>query len=1104
MFETDYPHPTCQHPGPQTPAQRPRDYAAAGARRSLRRGGRQGPVRHRGQDLRHLMADADVIAPDLGTAVPGRRGPGARAAPADRPVERRNAFTQDMYRGIKRAAVWADTQPELDAVCLTGTDRWFGAGGDMGGRAEDPEGLAVEWDSTEQFPFRHIERCRKLWVAKVNGLCHAGGLDLTLRCDVAVASDQARFRVPELLRGIPDPFMSARLAEAVGLARARYLFFTADGDHRPRGGGHGPGRQGRAPRRARLPRRLGARADRPHRSPGPFRREARPELAGCPSMDYGLFHRAIERPRDVGGHARPSSRSDRPTGPEVDPHGGRGAAGWAPPGARCGASTLADGEEARRVRGHDPRGRSGPRRPRSSWRCPPSRPSPPPAEAEWPPIDTARFDDFAVRSQVYAADGSLLATLHGVENRQPVTLDQVPDTVKDAILAVEDAEFYQHKGVNVRALTRAMVENVQAGGVEQGGSTITQQLVKNVLLNDERVLNRKVKEAALAIRLENQMSKDQILEAYLNTVYFGSGAYGVQAAAETYWGKNVGDLNWAEGAMLAAVISNPIAYDPTLHPEAAKERRDIALDRMVAYGVAHPGAGGLRQAVAAADRSAARVSPAPVPRTAARSCSPRPTATSSTRSRTSLLDVNHHEYDAALGTTYEERNERGVRRGPAASPPPRTRSPRRPPTTPSATPSRRPPPTRASPWRWCRSTRPAVPCGPSSAGPASTTTSTTSPPTTVSTATGAARRVRRSRPSCCSPPSSRACSPTTTSAAPAAGPTRAAPPTRTPSPASAAPSTRSPAPRPTAPSCASVPTVGRQNVINMAEQPRGHSRPSTPGSSPCPLGVFNVTPLEMASAYSTIPNGGIHEGPYFVDKIEDRSGNVLYIHTVHRHPGLQSRRRRAWPPRSSSTTCRAAPPRTPSSGASRPPARRAPRRTTPTPGSSASRPTSPPRCGWASPTRRSRCRGIYGQEQFGGLYPARRSTTFNKRLPGRRRQSRWPTSRPVRRCPAAVGRPPARTIPTAPSTAGPSQGRPRRPCPAEEPPLRPPCARRRCQRPLPLPPLRHRHRHPRHRPDLHRRRRRARVPGNAARWREPAGPAGSMRRTRASWVKLEP
>jgi enoyl-CoA hydratase/carnithine racemase len=143
-------------------------------------------------------------------------------------VERRNSFTQDMYRGLKRAAIWADQQPALDAVCLTGTDTWFGAGGDMGGNAEDVAALETEWDPSEHFPFRHIERCSKLWVAAVNGVCVAGGMDLILHCDVVIASDQARFRVPELLRGIPDPHMSARLSYVVGLQRARYLFFTAD------------------------------------------------------------------------------------------------------------------------------------------------------------------------------------------------------------------------------------------------------------------------------------------------------------------------------------------------------------------------------------------------------------------------------------------------------------------------------------------------------------------------------------------------------------------------------------------------------------------------------------------------------------------------------------------------------------------------------------------------------------------------------------------------------------------------------------------------------------------------------------------------------------
>lgn len=170
---------------------------------------------------------APTKAPDLGSpSLVARLDDRVLHLRIDR-TERRNAFSQDMYRGIKRAAVWADQQPELNAVCITGTDEWFGAGGDMSGANADPDGLATEWDPTDHFPFRHIERCSKLWVARINGLAHAGGLVLSLHCDVTVASDRARFRAPELLRGIPDPYLTARLAAAVGLVRARSMLFTA-------------------------------------------------------------------------------------------------------------------------------------------------------------------------------------------------------------------------------------------------------------------------------------------------------------------------------------------------------------------------------------------------------------------------------------------------------------------------------------------------------------------------------------------------------------------------------------------------------------------------------------------------------------------------------------------------------------------------------------------------------------------------------------------------------------------------------------------------------------------------------------------------------------
>ncbi len=189
----------------------------------------------------------------------------------------------------------------------------------------------------------------------------------------------------------------------------------------------------------------------------------------------------------------------------------------------------------------------------------------------------------AERSSMYASDGGFLTFLSEVENREPIELDQVPQEVVDAILAMEDADFYSHDGVNLRGTFRALVENLNAGGIAQGGSTITQQLVKNSILTTDQNLGRKSTEAFYALRLERQMTKDEILERYLNTVYFGAGAYGVQAAAETYWGyDNADQLGWAEAAMLAGIIRNPTLYDPTLFPEEARARRSVALDRLVA------------------------------------------------------------------------------------------------------------------------------------------------------------------------------------------------------------------------------------------------------------------------------------------------------------------------------------------------------------------------------------------------------------------------------------------------------------------------------------------------------------------------------------------
>jgi membrane peptidoglycan carboxypeptidase len=190
----------------------------------------------------------------------------------------------------------------------------------------------------------------------------------------------------------------------------------------------------------------------------------------------------------------------------------------------------------------------------------------------------------AQRSYVYAADGSLMATLKDEENRQPVALDQVPAHVVDAILAVEDAGFWIHDGYDVRGMMRAFKANVDSGGISQGGSTITQQLVKLNLVGDEQTLDRKVQEVVLAQRLEKQMTKEEILDRYLNTVYFGNHAYGVQAAAETYFGVNVQQLDVGQAAMLAGIIRNPISYNPVRYPDRAADRREVAIDRMVEVG----------------------------------------------------------------------------------------------------------------------------------------------------------------------------------------------------------------------------------------------------------------------------------------------------------------------------------------------------------------------------------------------------------------------------------------------------------------------------------------------------------------------------------------
>ncbi len=218
-----------------------------------------------------------------------------------------------------------------------------------------------------------------------------------------------------------------------------------------------------------------------------------------------------------------------------------------------------------------------------------------PYVAELAGVASAESDEIVLpppenRSVVYAADGSVLAVLHGEFNRSNVPLSSIPDAVINAVLAVEDDDFYEHDGVDVSATARAALADVSSGEIEQGGSTITQQLIKNTVLDSGQDVERKFREAVLAMRLEDQYeaelgskeaAKDKILEEYLNRVYFGGGAYGVEAAAEVYWGAPVSFLGYGEAALLASLIRSPHAYDPTRSPDVARERRALALGRLV-------------------------------------------------------------------------------------------------------------------------------------------------------------------------------------------------------------------------------------------------------------------------------------------------------------------------------------------------------------------------------------------------------------------------------------------------------------------------------------------------------------------------------------------
>jgi penicillin-binding protein 1A len=199
-------------------------------------------------------------------------------------------------------------------------------------------------------------------------------------------------------------------------------------------------------------------------------------------------------------------------------------------------------------------------------------------------LDRLRPVEIGQNSFVYAADGSLLGSIPAEKNRQPVALNRISKWMRLATIAIEDKRFYEHSGIDLEGIARALAADVRAGRVVEGGSTITQQLVRNLYISSEVTFERKLIEACLAVRLNNRRSKQWILQSYLNTVYYGNHAYGVQAAAQTYFSKPAWKLTLGQAALLAGLTQAPSVYDPLNKPASALRRRDQVLQAMLANG----------------------------------------------------------------------------------------------------------------------------------------------------------------------------------------------------------------------------------------------------------------------------------------------------------------------------------------------------------------------------------------------------------------------------------------------------------------------------------------------------------------------------------------
>ena len=206
---------------------------------------------------------------------------------------------------------------------------------------------------------------------------------------------------------------------------------------------------------------------------------------------------------------------------------------------------------------------------------------------ELPDVKELKHVSFETPMKIYTQDGKLIGEF-GEHKRIPVSLDQIPLKMQQAFLAIEDSRFYEHSGVDPIGILRAVAVAVTSGGASQGASTITQQVARNFFLTRDRTIERKIKEMFIAWRMEQVLSKQEILELYLNKIALGHRSYGVVAAAQTYYGKSLDELTLAEIATIAGLPKAPSTLNPITNPQRAKERRHLVLQRMLTLGFITP------------------------------------------------------------------------------------------------------------------------------------------------------------------------------------------------------------------------------------------------------------------------------------------------------------------------------------------------------------------------------------------------------------------------------------------------------------------------------------------------------------------------------------